>query len=79
MPQATIESISNHTITTLTADEIRNLADCLYCRAVSTLAVDNRQQRLDLVTASRALRRLLAAYERGTGRTISCLMLDGGV
>lgn len=77
MSKAAIDSIPQHVIVTLNAEEISCLADRLYSRSVSTLSTVGPNDRRDLVTASRALRRLLAAYERDAGHQLVCLMLCG--
>jgi hypothetical protein len=67
----------DHEVWVLTVAEIDSLADRLYSRGVSTLSASSASERCDLVNASRALRRLLAAYERGTGHQLSAIMLGG--
>jgi hypothetical protein len=66
------------TVTTLTRTEIEYLADRLYGAGVSSISIIGSTERNDLVLASRALRRLLSAYERGVGRQLACIMLAGG-
>lgn len=78
MPQADQDCIRYPTVTTLTRTEIEYLADRLYARGVSVLTTSTPVEQDDLVLASRALRRLLAAYERGSGRQLHALMLCGG-
>jgi hypothetical protein len=63
----------------LSQREVQALADRLYSRAVSSLTIDNREIRSDLVAASRALRRLLVAYEQAAGHELHTIMLSGGV
>ena len=55
---------------TLSQKDVQALADRLYSRATSSLAIDNRE--------SRCLRRLLAAYERAAGRELHTIMISGG-
>jgi hypothetical protein len=78
MSQAAIESIPTHTIVTLTAEEVRNLADRLFSRGISTISKYSRREQEDLVLPSRALRELVRLYARGTRRELHALMLDGG-
>jgi hypothetical protein len=65
-------------IAILSVDQIQALADRLYGRGVSTIPTTSSAERQDLILASRALRRLLAAYERASGRQLACIMLAGG-
>jgi hypothetical protein len=65
-------------ISTLTRAEIEYLADRLYGRGVSTITTTSAAEREDLITASRALRRLLSVYERASGRQLACLLINGG-
>ena len=74
-----LESIPNHTMITLTAEEIRCLADRIFSRGISTLSTYSRREQQDLVLASRVMRELLRLYARGTGRELHSLMLDGGL
>lgn len=67
----------DHKVWTLTRADIDALSDRLYSRAVSNLSTVGPNDRRDLINASRALRRLLAAYERGTGHQLSAIMLGG--
>jgi hypothetical protein len=63
----------------LTYDEIQALSGRLFLHGVSSiLPVDEPKFRAELITASRALRELLLAYERGTGRTLHTVLLCGG-
>jgi hypothetical protein len=78
MSQANTDCIEDAPMTTLTRDQVEALADRLYSRSVSALSTVGPTDRQDLVLASRALRRFLSAYERGTGRQLSCIMLAGG-
>jgi hypothetical protein len=64
---------------TLSQKDVQALADRLYSRAVSSLVIDNREIRSDLISASRALRRLLVAYERAAGHELHTIMICGGV
>jgi hypothetical protein len=75
---ANTDSIEYPPITTMSADQIQALADRLYGRGTSPLATCSATDRDDLVLASRTLRRLMSAYERGTGRQLSLIMLAGG-
>jgi hypothetical protein len=74
----TFNSIRDHQLSTITSREIEFLSDRLFARAVSSLTNASQAERLDLETASRVLRRLLSAYERGTGRQLLALLIDGG-
>ena len=76
---ATTDVTSTPVITTLTHAEVLALADRLYSRAISTLSTSGPVERRDLVTASRALRRLLSAYERVAGYEIGTILLCGGL
>jgi hypothetical protein len=78
MSHATSESIPDHTLVTLTADEIQVLADRLFSRGISCLAACSHQEQCDVILASRALRELLHVYERGTGRELHAILLAGG-
>jgi hypothetical protein len=55
--------------------EIECLSDRLLSRAVSTLSTYSPREKEDQLIASRAL---LAPFERGTGRQLSCIVLAGG-
>jgi hypothetical protein len=66
-------------VVTITAEEIQVIADRLYVLAVSTLPVVGPADRTNLILASRTLRRLLAAYETGSGRQLAALLISGGV
>ncbi len=79
MSQANVDVIQTHVLVTLTADEIRNLADRLFSRGISTLSTYSVRERTDLVAASRALRELLRVYERATGRELHAIILSGGL
>jgi hypothetical protein len=48
-----------------------------HCRGTTGIATFSAAERDDLLLASRSIRRLLAAYERGIGRQLSCIMLGG--
>jgi hypothetical protein len=72
------DTIEYPPLTTLTRTEIEYLADRLYGAGVSSISTIGSAERNDLVLASRALRRLLSAYERGVGRQLACIMLAGG-
>ena len=61
----------------LTADEVQSLADRLFARGISVLSLDQKEVRADLITASRALRELLRAYERGSGHTLRAIFVCG--
>jgi hypothetical protein len=75
---SSLESIPNHTMVTLTAEEIRCLSDRLFSRGISTISTYSRRERQDLILASRVMRELLRRYERSTGRELQAIMLDGG-
>jgi hypothetical protein len=75
---ATAESIEPPTVATLTRAEIEFLGDKAFGLGISNIAALSRRDQANLVIASRVIRRLLAAYERGTGRQLSCIMLAGG-
>jgi hypothetical protein len=62
----------------LTPDSINLLADRLYSLGISNVAIFDQRDRSDLVTASRALRRILQSYERATGRPLHTILLCGG-
>jgi hypothetical protein len=79
MSQASVESIPNQTVVTLTAEELQALSDRLFARGISTISTASAAERQDLVLASRALRRLLAAYERASNRRLSALIICGGM
>lgn len=78
MDQAKTQDIHYPVVTTLTREEIECIADRLYARGVSTLSTASPRERDDLIVASRALRRLLSAYERASGRQLHTVMLCGG-
>jgi hypothetical protein len=62
---------------TLSQRDIQALADRLYSRGVSTLAVSQTDVRCDLISASRTLRALLRQYELATGRPLQTVLLCG--
>jgi hypothetical protein len=62
----------------LNAESVQRLADALYSIAVSNLATVGPRDRVNLVNASRALRRLLTAYERESGHELHTLLIAGG-
>jgi hypothetical protein len=75
MSQAT-ESIAHHALITLTADEIRSLADRLFSRGVSVITTYGPREKGDLICASRVIRELMQRYELSTGcelQAIGCL------
>jgi hypothetical protein len=71
------DTIEYPPLITLSHDDITALADKLYGRAVSSISPLGRSERQDLIVASRCLRRLLAAFERNSGRQLSCIILEG--
>lgn len=75
---AIADTITYPTVTAFTRVEIEFLADRLFARGVSTLTTSSPAEQADLVIASRVLRRLLSAYERGTGHQLHTIMLCGG-
>jgi hypothetical protein len=63
----------------LTPRSIEALADRVYSLGVSHVITMTRRDQSDLVAASRALRRLLVAYERAAGHELHTIMICGGV
>jgi hypothetical protein len=70
--------IEYSSVATLTRAQIEYLADRLFSRGTSPIVTTSATERADMVVASRALRRLLAAFERCTGRELHALLIDGG-
>jgi transketolase C-terminal domain/subunit len=62
----------------LNAESVQQLADTLYSVAVSNVGTVSPRDRVNLVNASRALRRLLTAYEREAGHELHTLLVSGG-
>jgi hypothetical protein len=62
----------------LNGASVQKLADALYSIAVSNLATIGPRDRVNLVNGSRALRRLLVAYEREAGHELHTLLIAGG-
>jgi hypothetical protein len=62
----------------LNAESVQRLADALYSIGVSNLATVGPKDRVNLVNGSRALRRLLVAYEREAGHELHTLLISGG-
>jgi hypothetical protein len=79
MTDVSFGAILNHVITTMSAEEIRCLADRLFSRGFSTISTYSRREQQDLVLASRVIRELLRRYERSTGRELHSVLIDGGV
>jgi hypothetical protein len=63
----------------LTAREIEALADRLFSRGISTLSIDQKEVRADLIEPSRTLRALLRYYEHATGRQLQTVLICGRV
>jgi hypothetical protein len=61
----------------LTPRSIEALADRLYSLGITNLVAITPRDQADLVAASRALRRLLSAYERAAGRPLHTILLAG--
>jgi hypothetical protein len=61
----------------LNPESIQLLADKLYSLGISNITTIGPEERAEFVTASRALRRLLAAYERAAGRPLHTILLAG--
>lgn len=61
----------------LTHDELQLLADRLYGRSRSVISTDSRNERCDLLAASRAIRGLLRHYELATGRQLETVYISG--
>jgi hypothetical protein len=76
MAKAT-EDPTNHRMQKLTAGEVQSLADRLFSRGISRLSTDQPEARADLVAASQAIRALLIAFEHGTGRQLSTILVCG--
>jgi hypothetical protein len=70
--------VPRHTILALSHEEIQNLADRLFSRGMSSLSTYSPTDRVDLIAASRALRRLLVAFERASGQPLHTILLTGG-
>ena len=79
MAQASPEITHHPEMMKLSADEVQYLADRLYSRGISVLATECPKCKTDLVSASRALRALLRAYEHATGRQLQTVILCGGL
>jgi hypothetical protein len=79
MSETTTDATPYQPILTLSAKQVRLLADRLYARGISTLTIDTPVARHDLITASRALRRLLVAFERAAGHELHTIRLSGVV
>ena len=62
----------------LNAESVQRLADAIYSLAISGIATVGPRDRVNLVNSSRALRRLLAAYEREAGHELHTLLISGG-
>lgn len=77
MNQAKQDDIRFPNITSLTRTEIEFLADRLFARGISSLSTSTSIEREDMILASRILRRLLSAYERGTGHQLHTLLING--
>jgi hypothetical protein len=73
-----VPDCTDYPLAALSRDQIEYLADRLFSRGTSPIATTSAAERQDLVVASRCLRRLLSAFERGTGRQLTALMLCGG-
>jgi hypothetical protein len=54
------------------------LADRLFSLGISNITTIGPKERADLIAASPALRRLLAAYERTAGHELHTILLAGG-
>lgn len=75
---ATSESIEPSTVAILTRAEIEFLGDKVFGLGISNFATLSRRDQANLVIASRVIRWLLAAYGRGAGHQLSCIVLAGG-
>jgi hypothetical protein len=62
----------------LNAESAQALADRLFSLGTSNITTIGPKEQADLVAASRALRRLLAAYERAAGHELHTILLAGG-
>jgi hypothetical protein len=61
----------------LTPKSIERLADRLYSLGVANVTTVDGFDRQNLVVASRALRRMLAAFEKEAGRPLHTILLTG--
>lgn len=76
MSQTESDCNSNATILkTITREDIQTLADRLFSLGVTSVTTISDKDQSNLVMASRIMRRLLATYERNTGRELSALFL----
>jgi hypothetical protein len=62
----------------LNAESVQRLADAIYSVAVSNVGTVGPRDRVNLVNASRALRRLLTVYEREAGHELHTLLISSG-
>jgi hypothetical protein len=62
----------------LNAESVQRLADAIYSLAISGIATVGPRDRVNLVNSSRAMRRLLTAYEREAGHELHTLLISGG-
>jgi hypothetical protein len=67
-----------HEALVLNAETVQRLVDAIYSLAVSGIATVGPRDRVNLVNSSRALRRLLTAYERESGHELHTLLISGG-
>jgi hypothetical protein len=61
----------------LSVESAQALADRLFSLGISKIATIGPREQADLIAASRALRRLLAAYEREAGHELRAILLAG--
>jgi hypothetical protein len=73
-----IRPVPHSGVIELTPSSIEALADRLYSVGVSNVMTVSHRDQADMVTASRALRRLLQAYERVAQRQLGTILLSGG-
>ena len=62
---------------TLSRADIERLALKLYAVAVGSISTIGPADRDNLVLASRALRQLVSAFERASGRTLTAILIEG--
>ena len=78
MSQAGIDGIPDCTVRVVTRTELEYLSDRLYGTAISSILTIGPREREDMILASRAIRRLLGAFEQGAGRQLHTLLINGG-